>query len=395
MKKRKLGTPIWTRRRLLTNTVAGAAALAAPAIIRGSLREARAAENVIRVMGVGTVALPDWSAFERDTGLKIEWTPIDDQIGVFLHEVQANDAGDRYDLFAAFPVWEPLAEGGYLMPIDGSRLPNWAGVSDSVRNSPLITSGGEGTVWTLPLVMNADSFAYFPDAIGLPKPPEPISWNVLFDNEKTKGLVALDDSFFTLQHCATYLKWNKLADIGNPGNLTSSECETVANFLIERKEAGQFRTFWATFDEQVSLLLNREVVAETAWEPAALEAQKQGVPAEYAWCIEGYDKWMNSVFVPKQVESRGNLDQVYTALDWLLGGEYAAEIAVLRGYVTPRADLGLEFAKANGWPTEKANEIESTLDKLDKKFAHELFWNNGWPNDVAAYEREMARFKNA
>jgi spermidine/putrescine-binding protein len=218
---------------------------------------------------------------------------------------------------------------------------------------------------------------------------------VLFDNEKTKGLVALDDSFFTLQHCAAYLKWNKMADIGNPGNLTSSECETVADFLIERKEAGQFRTFWATFDEQVSLLLNREVVAETSWEPAVLEAQKQGVPAEYAWCIEGYDKWMNSVFVPKQVESRGNLEQVYTALDWLLGGEYAAEIAVLRGYVTPRADLGFEFAKANGWSAEKANEIESTLAKLDKKFAHELFWNNGWPNDVAAYEREMARFKNA
>jgi spermidine/putrescine-binding protein len=346
-------------------------------------------------MGVSTVALPDWSAFEKDTGLKMEWTPIDDQIGVFLHEVEANDAGERYDLFAAFPVWKPLVDKGHLLPIDGSRLPNWGGASESVRSSPLITAGGDGGVWTIPLVMNADSFAYFPDMLGLPKPPEPISWNILFDNEKTKGKVALDDSFFTLQHCGAYLKWNKLAEIGNPGNLTSSECETVANYLIERKKAGQFRTFWVTFDEQVALLVNGEVVAETAWEPAAIEAKKQGVAAEYAWCIEGYDKWMNSAFIPKQAEARGNLDNIYKALDWLLGGTYAAEIAVLRGYVTPRADLGLKFASSSGWAAEKIAEIEATVAKLEKKFAHELFWNNGWPDDVAAYEREMARFKNA
>jgi putative spermidine/putrescine transport system substrate-binding protein len=387
--------PRWTRRRLLKNTITAAAALAAPTIVKGPLRPARAADNVVRVMGVSTVALPDWSAFEKDTGLKMEWTPIDDQIGVFLHEVEANDAGERYDLFAAFPVWQPLVEKGHLLPIDGNRLPNWAGAAESVRKSPLITSGGDGGVWTIPLVMNADSFAYFPGVLGLPMPPEPISWNVLFDNEKTKGMVALDDSFFTLQHCAAYLKWNKLADIGNPGNLTATECETVANYLIERKKAGQFRTFWVTFDEQVALLLNQEVVAETAWEPAAIEAKKQGVPVEYAWCIEGYDKWMNSAFIPKQAEARGKLDQIYKALDWLLGGAYAAEIAVLRGYVTPRADLGLEFAKASGWAAEKTGEIESTVTKLDKKFAHELFWNNGWPDDVSAYEREMARFKNA
>lgn len=384
-----------SRRQILKAAAIGTAAVAAPMIVKGPLRQARAADNVIRVMGVSTVALPDWSAFERDTGLKMEWTPIDDQIGVFLHEVEANDAGERYDIFAAFPVWQPLVDKGHLLPIDGSRLSNWGGVSESVRNSPLITTGGEGSVWTIPLVMNADSFAYFPDMLGLPKPPEPISWNVLFDNEKTKGMVALDDSFFTLQHCAAYLKWNKLAEIGNPGNLSASECETVANFLIERKKAGQFRTFWVTFDEQVALLVNQEVVAETAWEPAAIEAKKQGVPAEYAWCIEGYDKWMNSAFIPKEAEGRGNLEQIYKALDWLLGGPYAAEIAVLRGYVTPRADLGVEFAKANGWAAEKTAEIESTVAKLDKKFAHELFWNTGWPDDVTAYEREMARFKNA
>jgi len=346
-------------------------------------------------MGVTTVALPDWSEFEKDTGLKVEFTPIDDAIGTFLHEVEANDAGERYDLFAAFSgPWKGLAEKGHLLQVDSSRMANWEGVSESVQTSPLIM-GGEGALWSVPLVMNADSFAYFPELVGAPPAPEPVSWNILFDNEATKGMVALDDSFFTLQHCAAYLKFHNLADIGNPGNLTASECESVANFLIERKKAGQFRTFWVTYDEQVSLLVNQEVAAESAWEPAALEARAQGVPVEYAWTIEGYDKWMINAFIPKQAQDRGNLDQIYTALNWFLGGAYAAQIAVLRGYVTPRSDLGMAYGEAAGWASADVAAIEDTISKLDKKFAHELFWNSGWPDDIESYEREMSRFKNA
>jgi spermidine/putrescine-binding protein len=385
-----------SRRGLLAHAAAGAAVLSAPMIVKGPLlRQARADENVIRIMGVTTVALPDWNQFEKDTGLKVEFTPIDDAIGTFLHEVETNDAGERYDLFAAFSgPWKGLADKGYLLKVDDSKMSNWKGVSESVRTSPLIM-GGEGALWSVPLVMNADSFAYFPELTGAPKAPEPVSWNLLFDNEKTKGMVALDDSFFTLQHCAAYLKFHKLAEIGNPGNLTSSECQTVSSFLIERKKAGQFRTFWVTYDEQVSLLVNGEVAAETAWEPAAKEAQGQGVPVEYAWTVEGYDKWMINAFIPKQAEARGNLEQIYKALNWFLGGAYAAQIAILRGYVTPRSDLGKGYAESAGWKAEDVAQIEETTVKLDKKFAHEFFWNSGWPDDIEAYEREMSRFKNA
>jgi len=389
------GTLRTGRRQFLRRSAVGALTLAAPAIITSRSGTARAEENTIRILGVTTVAPSDWSGFEKATGLKVEFTPMDDQIGVFLHEVMANDAGDRYDLFAAFSgPFVTLAESGHILPVDGSRLNNWSGVAENVRKSPLIM-GGEGAVWSMPMVMNADSFAYFPELLGLPRPPEPVSWGLLYDDEKTKGQVALDDSWFTLQNCAAYLKWHKLANIDVPGNLTPSECETVADFLIERKAAGQFRTMWGTYDEQVALLLNREVVAETAWEPAVKEAQAQGADVAYAWTIEGYDKWMINAFIPAQVKDRGNLDQVYTALDYFLGGEYAAEIAVLRGYVTPRTDLGIAYARENGWSDEKTAEIQDNVDKLEKKFASELFWNPGWPDHTEAYERAMSRFKNA
>ncbi|MGH6884137.1 MAG: extracellular solute-binding protein, partial [Hypericibacter sp.] len=160
-----------SRRRLLTRAAVGATVLSAPMIIKGSLGRAHAADNVIRIMGVTTVALPDWTQFEKDTGLKVEFTPIDDAIGTFLHEVETNDAGARYDLFAAFSgPWKGLADKGYLLPVDDSKIPNWKGVSESVRTSPLIM-GGEGALWSVPMVMNADSFAYFPELTGAPKAP--------------------------------------------------------------------------------------------------------------------------------------------------------------------------------------------------------------------------------
>ncbi len=395
MSEKKIPSRSSRRRFLKAGARASAALLGAPAILSLPMRPARAASNVVRIMGVSTVALPDWGALEKETGLRIQFTPIADAIGIFLHEVEANDAGDRYDLFAAFSgPWQTLAKKNYLAKLDASRLSNWAGVAQSVKTSPLI-GGGEGALWSVPLVMNADSFAYFPAALRLPRAPEPLSWGLLFDDRRTRGMVALDDSFFTLQHAATYLKFNKLATIGNPGNLSASEANTVANFLIERKKAGQFRTLGTSFDEQVALLVNGEVVAETAWEPAVKEARAQGSDVEYAWTIEGYDKWMINAFIPRQVEARGNTEQVYKVIDWLLGGNYAAQTAILRGYLGARPDLGLAFAKAHQWEPARLEQINSTIAKMDKKFSHPLFWNSGWPDQIAACEREMARFKNA
>ena len=384
------------RRRFLRNAGASALALAAgPALLPGLSRPARAASGTIRMLGVTTVALPDWSQFEADTGLKMEFTPIDDNPGLWLHEVKANDAGDRFDIFAQLSgIYKFVADEGYLIPIDQSQMPNWAGASRDVMESPLTTTN-DGVVWGVPLVFNADTFGYFPEILNEPRPPEAVSWDLIFDNQKTLGRVGLDDSFYTIVQAACYLKWHKLADIGNPANLSASEASTVADFLIERKKAGQFRTFWATYEEQVSLFVNGEVDAATCWEPGVKDAQTQGADVVYSTTHEGYDKWMISAFIPSQVTDRGNLADVYRALNWFLGGAYAAEIAGLRGYGTARPDLGLEYAAQNNWTDEQVAVIHENIAKVETKFAHPLFYDDGFPDDIEAYEREMDRFRNS
>ena len=176
--------------------------------------------------------------------------------------------------------------------------------------------------------------------------------------------------------------------------MTRSECDSVADYLIERKKAGQFRTFYKSFDEQVQLLENREVLAMSCWEPAAREAQAKGLDVALAYTVEGYDKWSQNLMIPASVKDRGSLDKVMTAINWFMGGAYAAEKSALEGYLTPRADLGLEYAREHGWPADKIAAIQATMDKITTKFAKELYWDPGYTTSLEFYEMAAARFRN-
>ena len=90
------------RRRFMRGAgLAIAAAAAGETLFPARPRRARASapnDNIVRVLGVTNGMPNSWQEFEKDTGLKVEWTPLGDDIGIFLHEMIANDAGDHYDV---------------------------------------------------------------------------------------------------------------------------------------------------------------------------------------------------------------------------------------------------------------------------------------------------------
>ena len=104
------------RRRFLKGSASAVAALAAAPTIITSRRGA-ADDNVVRILGVETVAIADWSDFEKDTGLKMEFTGIDSDPGLFMQEIVANEAGSDYDIFAFDGGLEDtLGPEGYFLP---------------------------------------------------------------------------------------------------------------------------------------------------------------------------------------------------------------------------------------------------------------------------------------
>ena len=389
-------TPL-RRRQFLRNGALALTALSGGVALPGRRFRAQAAtpDNVVRVLGVSTGALADWSNFEKATGLKMEWTPASDDVGLFLHDMIAGDAGERYDLVTCLSgSYAPLADQDLLMPIDLSRLNHWTSLPGFVSGvTP--KAPGANRAWGVPYHMNADSFLYAPKRLGLPDAPAEISWKLIYDDPRTRGKVAIDNEIYALICASIYVKAHKLAEIGDLANMTASECHSVAEFLIERKRAGQFRTTYKSFDEQLQLLVGGEVIAETGWEPVAHEAQRRHDDVAYAYTVEGYDKWAQNLMVPAQVASRNGSDKVYATIDWMLGGAYAAELSTREGYMTPRLDLGLTYAQEQGWSAERIALIWQVIHKGTAKLSKPLFWDPGYFTNFASYQTEMARFRNA
>ncbi|MBS7537509.1 ABC transporter substrate-binding protein [Ancylobacter lacus] len=381
--------PGLSRRAVLKAAAAGAAVLAAP----GLIRQARAATPTVRIMGVETAALTDWSAFEKETGLTVEFTGINSDPGIFRQEVVANAAGERIDIFLMDGgIEDELGTKGFFAPIDTAKVKGWGEAPAAVMNSPL-AQGPDGQQFGMPVVMNADSFAYYPEAID---EKEPLSYALLFESDTTLGKVALENTWLTsLPMAATYLKVTGRQTIADPSNMTPAEAKAVVDFLVARKKAGQFRALWSTFEESIDLMARKEVVAINCWEPAVKELHKQGKDVRYAFTREGYNKWMICAYVPKEAATGARADIVAKALSGFLGGAYAAQIAVLRGYATANAKAGLAYAETQKMPAEDIESIKANIAKIEKKFAAPLFWQNAAPANLQAIEAEWERFRQA
>ncbi len=387
------------RRRFLRNAGRVLAAAATGERLSGYASNRAAAapapDNVVRVLGISNGPPRDWSEFRKETGLDVEWTPIGDDVGIFLHEMLANDAGETYDLVTSFTgTYEILAQRDLLLPIDTGRLRHWDGISPLIRQAtPLLPDGR--SVWSLPFQMNADAFGYCWKALGEAEPPQEVSWKIMWDDKRTLGRVGIDIAHYTLTYCAIYLKYHGLMTIGDVAHMTRSECESVADYLIERKKAGQFRALFHSYDEQVQLWTNHEVLAQLCWEPATRAAQAAGIEAVHAYTIEGYDKWAQCLMIPAAARDRGAVDKALATIDWMMGGAYAAEKSAEEGYLTPRPDLGLAYARERGWPAPKITAIEDTVKKMDTKFVKDLFWDPIYTESLEHLDMAMARFRNA
>jgi hypothetical protein len=98
--------------------------------------------------------------------------------------------------------------------------------------------------------------------------------------------------------------------------------------------------------------------------------------------------------ITAQAKQRGSVDKALKTIDWIMGGAYAAEKSANDGYLTPRPDLGLAYAREHRWPEARIARIEDTVAKMNTKFLKPLYWDPGYTESLADYERAMARFRN-
>ncbi len=378
--------------------LAGTAAIGGVTGFSGSLRAQTPA--LVKMYGVPTAALKDWSPMLASTGIRCEMSGTSNDVGTFMRDVMASNLGATTDIFIFESGTEDILgpRGVYAkIQTDNPELTLWNRTSDDWKRSAVVTDP-DGNQWGVPVIGNADSFGYVPKKLGLePDSEEELSWSLLFDDERTRGRAAFGKGWaYSFPSAALYLKSSGKAQIANVADMTGDEAKMVADFLIERKKAGQFRTLYGAFEEQIQLLTNGEVDVINCWEPAVREVNLAMGPdaTRYAFTKEGYYKWGHGAYVAAQAMKRDNVDAIYKVLNYFLGGEYRALQARDRGYAGPNMDLGVAYAQEKGWSDEEVEALKATEAKVAKKFS-KPFVSTTTPKNSADIEDQWQRFLNA
>ena len=383
----------FTRRSVLT--MAGAAALAA-GLPAGA---ARAAEPLkLWTIGIAKVGAKDWSAMEKQAGIQIAYNAKSARADEAIQKMVVGDGNKLYDAMSdnGGGMEDALASQKVVVDLDVSRIPNWKNIL------PVYNEGGaaadtiryEGRVVCVPYISNADSLAYNHSVIG----SDLTSWEALFDSQ-FKGRAAMQNDFGpTLTNTAIYLKQSGQQDIEDPSNMTPAEVKGVCQFLIDKKKAGQFRTFWDGFQNGVDLLASEEVLVSSCWEPIQIVAGKKSrKDIRYGTMKEGHQTWNNMFMLTRGGQERGQEDAFYKLMNVYLSPWFGARTLSTFGFAPQMIGVN-EYVDAHPQDFDaaaKATIAERLANKRARYAVKGNSWQNVFPTHIRDYQDWWARVQAA
>jgi len=378
-------------RRLFLQSVAATAGAAAIG------HNAFAQDNSISLWAA-PIARPfdDWSPVEKEAGISISFAPKSASADEALTKMLVGDGQKLYDAFTdnGGGMEDAMAENKVIAPLDIARMKNWGNLREDVRNDDGVAAHSvryKDKVYAVPYIANADSLAYDRDEVGT----DPDSWAMLFDPE-FKGRVAMQDDYGpTLTNTAIYLHESGQVEIKDRSNMTEDEVKAVAQFLIDQKKKGQFRTFWNGFQQGVDLMASGEVVMMSCWEPIQLVSRRKSEKdIQYGNMKEGHQVWNNVVMLSNGAVDRGREDAFYKLADVFLSPWYCSKQLAKFGFASLTSNVG-EYINENpdGFDVEALNDI---LTRKEARYAQTgNAWQNVYPKNLRAYQEWWSQVQAA
>ena len=349
-------------------------------------------------IGVAKVGGKDWSAMEEQAGISIAYNAKSARADEAIQKMVVGDGNKLYDAMSdnGGGMEDAMASQGVVEELDISRIPNWANILPTYNDGGAAadTIRYEGRIVAVPYISNADSLAFNHTVIG----EDLTSWEALFD-EQFKGRAAMQNDFGpTLTNTAIYLKQSGKQDIENPSDMSADEVKGVCQFLIEKKKAGQFRTFWDGFQNGVDLLASEEVLVSSCWEPIQVVAgKKSGKDIRYGTMTEGHQTWNNMFMLTKGGKERGQEDNFYKLMNVYLSTWFGARTLATFGF-TPQMQGVNEYVDAN--PDDFDDATKAVIaQRLANKEARMAVpgnsWQNVFPTNIRDYQDWWARVQAA
>ncbi|MBD2895859.1 spermidine/putrescine ABC transporter substrate-binding protein [Spirillospora sp. NPDC000708] len=275
-------------------------------------------------------------AFEKATGIKVDYKEVIQEMGPWFGKIQAPLAAGQsigFDLMVMTNgiQLEQARQLGYLAPLDQSRLKNFQANAGPTFKNP---SYDPGNAFTVPYESGVTGIAYNTKYVK----EEITSIAQLFD-PKYKGRVGMMGDSQELGNFGMFL-------LGiDPEKSTQADWEKAAAKLREQRDKGIVRKYYN--QDYVDAVSKGDVWMTMAWSGDVYSMTSPDV--RFAIPKEGGTIWTDNMCIPK---TAGSPVDAITLMDWLYVPENNAPLTEFVNYITPvpgvKQVVAADAAKATG-----------------------------------------------
>jgi len=251
-------------------------------------------------------------------------------------------------------------DAGLIEPLDTSRIAHWDDIFPALKTIRGIALDGE--TFMMPWDWGNSSILYRTDLVDI----EEESFSLLMD-ERYAGRMAMYDSVDAMTAAS-----GLIAGVANP--FDPSDDEMAEMYQVMRRIHANMLYYWGdqTFAEQG--IASGELVASWAWNDAARNLKRQGLPVRFMNPKEGILTWVCGVV--KLAEGTGSEDRFYEFLSSMASPESGAYLIEKYAYghanrksfdlVDPELIDALGLGEAESFLTDGVFYEEIAPDKREK-----------------------------
>jgi putative spermidine/putrescine transport system substrate-binding protein len=326
--------------------------------------------------GEGKLNIIVWAGYAEDgsTDPKVDWvTPFEKQTGCQVNVKVGNTSDEmvtlmktgQYDgVSASGDATLRLIYSGDVAPVNTGLVPNYATVSEFLKNRPWNSVNGQ--MYGIPHGWGANVLTWRTDKVT----PAPDSWGVVFDPASPyKGKVTAYDSPIYIADAALYLKATKPdLKITNPYELDDTQFAAAVDLLKgQRSLIGEY---WADYAKAVQSLESGDTVLGTQWQ-INVNLVNSGTKAKVESTVpkEGSTGWSDTWMVAAKAQ---HPNCMYKWMDWIISPKVNAQVAEWFGEAPAQT-------KACDQTADKSHC--TTFHALDKAYADRIsYWTTPTKN---------------
>jgi putative spermidine/putrescine transport system substrate-binding protein len=326
--------------------------------------------------GEGELNLIAWAGYAENgsTDKTVDWvTPFTQATGCKVNVKIGNSSDEmvtlmktgQYDgVSASGDASLRLIYGGDVAPVNTALVPNYATISEFLKDRPWNSVNGQ--MYGIPHGWGANVLLYNKDVVTTP----PDSWGVVFDPASPyKGKVTAYDSPIYIADAALYLKATKPElKITNPYELDDAQFTAAVDLL--KQQRGIVGEYWSDYTKAVSAIESKNTVLGTSWQVIAnLVASGKKANIDTVLPKEGATGWSDTWMVAAKAT---HPNCMYKWMDHITSAKVNAQVAEWFGEA-PAQTKACDLTSDKGFCT--------TYHALDQAYAEKIaYWTTPTKN---------------